>query len=237
MSVYAVSSTGGLTEQPNSPYAIAAPNPVSVLAVNTNPVGGNTGGVFVYVGNSDANGGDLNPFLLCTVVGNGGCKIQDVQNNLLAPLQEQCSQPPCKTVPPTAVGQNPLALVVDPTNNFLYVASEGANTVYGFRINTSAGTLAPLSPANQPTGSQPSLNRPPPQREQYWPVPLHLKQCLGQYFWIYAEHNHWIHEQSDYSDHLSAHADRTNRALNANRGIGDRKPPRREVFDRPMTRW
>jgi hypothetical protein len=155
VSEYLVSSAGSLTEQPNSPYAIAAPNPVSVLAVNTNPVGGNTGGVFVYIGNSDANGGDLNPFLLCTVVGNGGCKLQDVQNNLLAPLQEQCAQPPCKTVPPTVVGQNPLALVVDPTNNFLYVASEGANTVYGFRINTSAGTLAALAPANQPTGSQP----------------------------------------------------------------------------------
>jgi 6-phosphogluconolactonase (cycloisomerase 2 family) len=46
-------------------------------------------------------------------------------------------------------------MVVDPTNNFLYVASEGSSQVFGFRINAGAGALTALSPANLPTGSQP----------------------------------------------------------------------------------
>jgi hypothetical protein len=155
VSVYGVSSAGMLTEQSNSPYSIAAAKPVSVIAVNTSPVGENTGELFVYVGNTDQNGGNLNPFLLCTVAGNGGCNPQEVTENLLIPLQETCSEPPCNSVPPTPVGQNPVAMVVDPTNNFLYVLSNGSSVVYGFRIDTTAGTLAALIPTNQPTGSQP----------------------------------------------------------------------------------
>ena len=50
VSVYSVSSSGTLAEQPNSPYAVAAVNPISVLAVNTYPAGQNSGGLFVYVG-------------------------------------------------------------------------------------------------------------------------------------------------------------------------------------------
>jgi 6-phosphogluconolactonase (cycloisomerase 2 family) len=46
-------------------------------------------------------------------------------------------------------------MLVDPTNNFLYVVSELSNQVFAFRINTTAGTLTALSPPNQPTGTQP----------------------------------------------------------------------------------
>jgi hypothetical protein len=152
VSEYVVNSDGSLTEQSNSPYAVAANDPVSVFAVNT---GGNAGGLFVYVGKTDANGGDVYPFQVCTVVGNLGCDAQDVQSNLMTPLQQSCTEPPCTQVPPTAVGKDPVQMLVDPTKNFLYVLSEGANTVYGFQINTSSGTLASQNPANQQTGSQP----------------------------------------------------------------------------------
>jgi hypothetical protein len=154
VSEYAVSSSGVLTEQPKSPYAIAAPNPVSVQAVNTNPVGQNTGGIFVYVGNQGGSGGALNPFNVCTVQ-NAICTLQDVQNNLMSPLIQVCSQPPCLNVPPTAAGQNPTQMLVDPTNNFLYVLAEGSNQLFGFQMNTPAGTLAALTPAYLPTGTQP----------------------------------------------------------------------------------
>ena len=154
VSVYSVSSSGTLTEQPNSPYTVAAVNPLSVLAVNTNPAGQNSGGLFVYVGNEDSSGGHINPFQVCTVVGNNGCTAQDVQNNLMTPL-ETCTQQ-CSPVPPSSAGKSPVAMVVDPTNNFLYVASEGSSQVFGFKINTTAGTLTALSPnPNLPTGSQP----------------------------------------------------------------------------------
>jgi hypothetical protein len=155
VSVYTVSSSGVLSEQPNSPYAIIATNPISVQAVNTNPAGQITGGLFVYVGNQGSTAGALNPFQVCTVIGSSGCTAQDVQNNLMTPLGQICSQPPCNNVPPTTVGQNPVGLAVDPTNNFLYVVSEGSNQVFGFKIGTTVGTLTALNPASEPTGTQP----------------------------------------------------------------------------------
>jgi lactonase family protein with 7-bladed beta-propeller len=153
VSAYTVGSTGTLTEQANSPYAVAATDPISVIAVNTNPPGQNTGGVFVYVGNQDPNGGHVYPFQVCTVLGNNGCTQSDVQTSLMVPLAT-CPQTSCD-VPPTNAGQQPVTMLVDPTNNFLYVLSEGSNTLYGFRINTTAGTLGALTPASEPTGSQP----------------------------------------------------------------------------------
>ena len=153
VSVYTVSPTGTLTEQPNSPYAVAAVDPISVLAVNTNPAGQNSGGLFVYVGNEDSSG-HLYPFEVCTVVDNANCTQQQVAQNLMFPLRT-CPEISCE-VPPSSVGQKPVAMVVDPTNNFLYVASEGSSQVFGFRINAGAGTLTALNPnPNLPTGSQP----------------------------------------------------------------------------------
>jgi hypothetical protein len=151
VSVYTVSSSGVLSEQPNSPYAIAASSPNAVLAVNTNPAGETTGGLFVYVGQG-AGVGALYPFQVCTVI-NAVCNQGDVNIALMTPLGETCPQPPCNNVPPTSVGSDPVAMLVDPTNNFLYLLSEGSSQVYGFQINTSAGTLA--NPTNLPTGSQP----------------------------------------------------------------------------------
>jgi 6-phosphogluconolactonase (cycloisomerase 2 family) len=148
VSEYAVSTTGALTEQPNSPYAIAASNPVSVIAVNTNPSGSNTGGVFVFVGNQASETGSVTPFQLCTVQNNNNCNLQQVNANLMFPV----TCPPQATCSVSA-GQLPVAMVVDPTNNFLYVVGELSNTVNGFRINTSQGTLATLG--IEQTGTQP----------------------------------------------------------------------------------
>ncbi|MGA7291073.1 MAG: beta-propeller fold lactonase family protein [Terriglobales bacterium] len=155
VSAYTVSSSGTLTEQPYSPYVVAAVNPVSVMPVYTNLPGTNSGGLYVYVGNSSPSGGGVNPFYVCTVQ-NPICPLeQDVQNNLMTPLVQVCGTPPCNPVPPTSVGSNPLQMLADPTNNFLYVLSEGSNQVFAFRISPSAGTLTALAPPNQPTGSQP----------------------------------------------------------------------------------
>jgi hypothetical protein len=155
VSVYRVSSSGTLSEQPNSPYAVAAVNPISVVAVNTNPAGQPTaGGLFVYVGNEDSSGGHLYPFEVCTVVGHAGCTQQQVDQNLMFPLTT-CPEISCE-IPPTSAGKSPIAMMVDPRNKFLYVASQGSSQVFGFQINTGAGTLTGLSPnPNLPTGSQP----------------------------------------------------------------------------------
>jgi Lactonase, 7-bladed beta-propeller len=142
--VYSVSSSGVLTEQANSPYATST-DPISVQAVNTNPAGQTNGGVFVYVGSQPIASGALNIFQVCTVV-NAICSASDVTNSLLRPVT---------TPPPPSPGANPVAMLVDPTNVFLYVVCENSSQIFGYKINTTAGTLTALSPANQPTGGQP----------------------------------------------------------------------------------
>lgn len=155
VSVYSVSSSGVLTEQVGSPYLVSAVDPISVQAVNTNPSGETTGGVFVYVGSQNNNAGQLYPFEICTVVNTTCLTQQDVQNNLMLPLVQPCSSPPCPTVAPTSAGSYPGQMEVDPTNNFLYVASAFSSQVFAFHMNTSAGTLSPLAPAYAPTGNDP----------------------------------------------------------------------------------
>src|SRR6266852_553078 len=144
LSAYCLDSSGTPKDlTPNSPYA-TQPNPLSVLAVDTNPAGQNSGGVFVYVGNQGSATGAVSGFQVCTVVGQGNCTQEDVNSELLKPVGT-----------PTSVGQKPVGMVVDPTNKFLYVVNELSSNVYGFLINTTAGTLTALSPANLSTGSQP----------------------------------------------------------------------------------
>jgi len=116
-----------------------------VLAVDTNPAGQNSGGVFVYVGNQGSATGAVSGFQVCTVVGQGNCTQQDVNSELLKPVGTS----------PTSVGQDPVGMVVDPTNKFLYVVNEGSSQVFGFRIGTTEGTLTALTPANLSTGSRP----------------------------------------------------------------------------------
>jgi len=141
LSVYSVDSSGNLTEALNSPYTTLV-NPTAVLAVNTSPAGQDT--VFVYVGNSPSSGGEVSAFQLCTQVNGTTCQQPDVNDYKLLPPG-----------PPSNVNQNPVAMLVDPTNSFLYVACNGSNQVYGFGIGPSSGNLSALSPAYQQTGLQP----------------------------------------------------------------------------------
>src|SRR5580658_203648 len=154
VSVYSVSSSGVLTEQQNSPYVVNATDPISVIAINTlPPAESNTGGLFVYVGNQDSNGGHVYPFQVCTVV-NAVCTSADVAVSLMTPLAT-CPLLSCQ-IAPTAAGQSPVSMLVDPTNSFLYVVSEGSNQVFGFDIAATAGTLTALSGSPQNSqGSEP----------------------------------------------------------------------------------
>jgi hypothetical protein len=155
VSVYSVSSSGVLSElTPNSPYTVAAADPISVLAVYTNQttLGENIGGLFVYVGSQNPGGGNLYPFQVCTEI-NAVCTQQQVASSLMVPLAT-CPLLACQ-LPPTPAGQSPIGMQVDPTNSFLYVVAEGSNQVFGFNINATSGKLTALTPANQPTGTQP----------------------------------------------------------------------------------
>lgn len=143
LSVYAADSSGNLTEQGNSPYT-TAPTPQVVLAVNTNAPTVTTGGVFVYVGTQGSVSGAVSAFQLCTELNQNGCTQSQVQGNHLNSIGG-----------PVGAGNSPVAMLVDPTNSFLYVASRLSSQVFGFQIATGAGTLTQLSTASQPTGSQP----------------------------------------------------------------------------------
>jgi hypothetical protein len=146
LSLYCVSSTGSLTDMtPDPPYTPAV-DPLSVQAINTTP-SGNSGNVYIYVGSQPSSAGALTIFQLCTVVGGlAGCTQPDVTNALLLPIV---------TPAPPATGENPVAMLVDPTNNFLYVACYVSNQVFAYRINASSGALTTLAPPSQPTGSEP----------------------------------------------------------------------------------
>lgn len=147
LSVYSVDpSSGKLTPSLGSPYT-TLPNPLSVLAVNTNVSPATTGGVYVYVGAQGSVSGSISAFLVCTVVGSQGSGANCTQaNDQLIPIGT-----------PSAAGKNPAAMLVDPTNNFLYVASSGSNQIFAFEIATVAGTLTPLSPASEPSqGASPA---------------------------------------------------------------------------------
>jgi 6-phosphogluconolactonase (cycloisomerase 2 family) len=147
LSTYCVDSSGKPNDlTPNSPYATST-DPLSVQAVDTNLAGQpNSGGIFVYVGTQPAAAGALNIFQVCTVVGQQNCSAQAVANLTLLPVT---------TPPPPAPGANPVAMLVDPTNSFLYVVCEGSSQVFGYKITTSSGVLTALNPANRNTGSQP----------------------------------------------------------------------------------
>jgi DNA-binding beta-propeller fold protein YncE len=145
LSVYGVGSDGTLTEKIGSPYSTSTINPLSVLAVNTNVAPQNNGGVFVYVGAAGNASGALDAFQVCTGI-NAACTSQsDVDNAKLLPVGTS----------PTSTGQNPVGMVVDPTNNFLYVVCEVQNAVYGYRIFSTTGVLTAQNPTNLSTGLQP----------------------------------------------------------------------------------
>jgi 6-phosphogluconolactonase len=139
VSEYSVDASGAVAELAGSPYTTAS-NPSAVAAAATSPIGG-SGGLFVYVANVTTN--SVSVYQVCTVQ-NATCTQQNVTDLTMLSAGT-----------PVTVGSNPVAMVVDPKSNFLYVASKISNQVFGFRINATQGTLGALSPANLSTGSEP----------------------------------------------------------------------------------
>jgi hypothetical protein len=152
VSEYCVNSSGTLIDlnpQPQNPPYITQGDPLSVQAVNTSPAGqSNVGGVFVYVGSQPGNNaGTLGVFQMCTAVNSNGspCNSQDVEQAKLIPVGTK----------PITTGQNPVAMVVDPTDSFLYVVCYVANQVWAYGITTTTGELTVSNPPNEATGLSP----------------------------------------------------------------------------------
>jgi 6-phosphogluconolactonase (cycloisomerase 2 family) len=58
---------------------------------------------------------------------------------------------------PVAAGANAYSITVDPTNQFLYVANDGAANVTGFKLNASTGALTPMAGSPFPAGHHPDF--------------------------------------------------------------------------------
>ncbi len=140
VSEFSVDSSGTVEEKIGSPY-VTGTDPGAVLAFDTNPAGANTGGLFVYVTNQSTN--NVSVFQVC-IFENGTCAAQDVTNATMSAVGS-----------PVTVGQTPISLTADPTNNFLYVVSEASNQVFAFRIATATGALSALNPPSMSTGAFP----------------------------------------------------------------------------------
>jgi len=58
---------------------------------------------------------------------------------------------------PIAADANAYSITIDPTNQFLYVANDGAANISGFRVNASTGALTPPSGSPFPAGHHPDF--------------------------------------------------------------------------------
>jgi 6-phosphogluconolactonase len=58
---------------------------------------------------------------------------------------------------PVATGANAYSITVDPTNQFLYVANDGAANISGFNLDASTGALIPMAGPLFPAGNHPAF--------------------------------------------------------------------------------
>jgi len=156
---------------PGSPFP-AGGNPLS-LALGA-------GGKFLYSANPDAN----NPSISCfTVDGNTGVWSPVSGSPFPLPVSHYIASDQTGTylyvttgsgivgyaidattgaltaLPgfPVAAGANAYSISVDPTDQFLYVADEGAAHVSGFELNASTGALTPMAGSPFPAGNHPDF--------------------------------------------------------------------------------
>jgi 6-phosphogluconolactonase (cycloisomerase 2 family) len=132
-------ASGTFRELFGSPYSTAS-NPSAVLPVDVAPPGG-VNALFVYVTNTTTN--QVSIYQVCITV-NAVCNTADVNEAKMTSVGL-----------PVSTGQNPVALVADPTGNFLYVANKNSSSVSAFRIGQATGSLTNLNPATLNTGSTP----------------------------------------------------------------------------------
>ena len=119
VSAYSInSSTGALTQVSGSPFATGT-GPQGIAA--------DPAGKFLYVANYGAGAG--NTVSAYTINASSGALMQVTGSPF--------------TIGPASSA--PIALAVDPSGKFLYVANNAANEVAGFIINGTSGTLGAIS--------------------------------------------------------------------------------------------
>src|SRR5579863_1862385 len=133
VSAFSISSSGALTPLGASPYAVGvAP---SGLAIPPS-------GAFLYVANAGSN--NISAFSICDKVVNS-CANANSPDGTLTSLGA-----------PFSAGQRPIAIVIDPFFNFLYVLNEQSNQISEFSFGPGTGQLSALSTPAISTGQTPA---------------------------------------------------------------------------------
>lgn len=130
VSAYIIDSSGALTTVPGSPFLTSGTTPAG-LAVAPN-------GNFLYVANFGSS--NITTFTICTIV-SSTCPVAD--GSLI------------QVGVPTAAGLGPIAMAIEPTGVYLYVADENSNQVSGYIIGSGNGALTPTIQAAAATGNIP----------------------------------------------------------------------------------
>jgi 6-phosphogluconolactonase len=101
-------------------------------------------------GKASSNGNGLSPIAFLYVVGQGS-------NDIIALGEESTGQLGSLGVPTIPTNPIPVAMTITPSRNFIYVANSTSNTVSGYTLNHSTGSLAPVGTAvlPSPTGPNP----------------------------------------------------------------------------------
>src|SRR6266849_4011020 len=129
VSAYTINSTtGALSPVTGSPFA-AGSFPFSVAVDPT--------GKFAYVANACG--------VTCTVSGNVSAYTIDSTTGALSPVPGS----------PFAAGSTPIAVAVDPSGKFAYVANANSTNVSAYTINNTTGALSPVPGSPFAAGAAP----------------------------------------------------------------------------------
>jgi 6-phosphogluconolactonase len=164
-------ATGALTPVPGSPFP-AGGNPLS-LALGV-------GGKFLYTANPDATNPSISGFSIDPTTGvlsalsgspfslpvshymataQAGAYLYVTSGASIVGYGIDATTGALTALPgfPVAAGANAYSITIDPANQFLYVANDGAANVTGFRLDASTGALTPMSGSPFPAGNRPDF--------------------------------------------------------------------------------
>ena len=134
VSAFSIDASGTLSELilHGSPYPTATAPSASAFATTAT-------GSYLYITNSGSN--NITGYVVCLSTIDP-CTVADGSLTLIPSS-------------PFGAALNPVGIVVDPTNTFVYALDQNSNQVSGYRLNATTGGLSALSPATLSTGIRP----------------------------------------------------------------------------------
>jgi 6-phosphogluconolactonase len=136
VSSFQISSSGALTALGTYPAGISPSALFASIAQGTTT----KAGLYLYVANAGSN--NISAFSICDSANASGCSTA---NGVLTPI----------TGSPFPAQPGPVAIAMDPTAAFLYVADAQANEISEYSWSSGTGALTPLSTATISAGGQP----------------------------------------------------------------------------------